>query len=112
MKNYEAIAVFSEMKKNELIELVKDFNRSIQTTTFNNEMLLTTQKSFEEKNLKMHEDISLAIAKLAGMVKSAAARGTQVIMATQSVDLINYFDAEDIVTVDQINGESQLKRFS
>lgn len=26
-----------------------------------------TQKSFEEKNLKMHEDISLAIAKLAGV---------------------------------------------
>jgi predicted ATPase len=46
------------------------------------------------------------------MVKSAAARGTQVIMATQSVDLINHFEAEDIVTVDQIDGASQLKRLS
>jgi predicted ATPase len=33
-------------------------------------------------------------------------------MATQSVDLINHFEAEDIVTVDQIGGASQLKRLS
>lgn len=61
----------------------------------------------DEPELGLHP---FAIAKLAGMIKSAAKRGIQVIVATQSADLVNYFDAEQIITIDQINGESQLNR--
>lgn len=43
-------------KKNDLINLVKDFNQSIQKTTYNNEMLLTTQKSFDEITFSTQSD--------------------------------------------------------
>jgi len=61
----------------------------------------------DEPELGLHP---FAITKLAGMIKSAATKGTQVIIATQSADLVNNFDPEHIITVDQINGESQFKR--
>lgn len=61
----------------------------------------------DEPELGLHPS---AIAKLAGLIKSAAAKKTQVIIATQSTDLISHFDAEDIITVDQINGESKFER--
>jgi len=61
----------------------------------------------DEPELGLHP---FAITKLAGMIKSAAAKGTQVIIATQSVDLINNFSPEQIITVDQDEGESQFKR--
>ena len=83
--------------------------RFIALTTLFLQPNLPSSIIIDEPELGLHP---VAIAKLAGMVKSAAARGTQVIMATQSVDLINHFEAEDIVTVDQINGASQLKRLS
>lgn len=63
----------------------------------------------DEPELGLHP---VAIAKLSGMIKSAAAKGCQIIVATQSTDLIGYFDAEDIITVDQINGESVYRRLS
>ena len=44
------------------------------------------------------------------MIKSAAAKGCQVIVATQSVDLINHFNPEDIITVDQKDGASVFQR--
>ena len=61
----------------------------------------------DEPELGLHP---AAIAKLSGMVKSAAAKKCQVIIATQSADLIGHFQAEDIVTVDQLNGESVFAR--
>jgi predicted ATPase len=61
----------------------------------------------DEPELGLHP---YAIAKLAGMIKSVCARGSQVILATQSADLVNHFNAEDIITTDQINGESQFNR--
>ena len=61
----------------------------------------------DEPELGLHP---FAITKLAGMIKSVASRGTQVIVATQSADLVNHFEADDIVTVDQIDGESQFYR--
>ena len=61
----------------------------------------------DEPELGLHP---MAVAKLAGLVKSAAAKGCQVIMATQSTDLISHFEPEDIVTVDQVNGESVFER--
>ena len=63
----------------------------------------------DEPELGLHPS---AITKLSGMIKSAAAKGCQVIIATQSTDLISHFNAEDIITVDQINGESIFKRLS
>lgn len=61
----------------------------------------------DEPELGLHPT---AIAKLAGLIKSVSRKGTQVIIATQSTDLISHFDAEDIITVDQINGESKFER--
>ena len=61
----------------------------------------------DEPELGLHPT---AIAKLSGMIKSAAMKDCQVIIATQSTDLISHFLPEDIITVDQINGESKFKR--
>ncbi|RYU97009.1 AAA family ATPase [Emticicia agri] len=63
----------------------------------------------DEPELGLHPT---AIAKLAGLIKSVAAKGCQVILATQSTDLISHFEPEDIITVDQINGESIFKRLN
>ena len=63
----------------------------------------------DEPELGLHP---YAIAKLAGMIKSVAGKDTQVILATQSADLVNHFDPEDIITVDQIDGESQFNRLN
>jgi predicted ATPase len=61
----------------------------------------------DEPELGLHPT---AIAKLAGLVKSVSAKNSQVIIATQSTDLISHFEPEDILTVDQINGESIFNR--
>lgn len=61
----------------------------------------------DEPELGLHP---VAVTKLAGMIKSVANCGTQVIIATQSADLVNHFDAEDVITVSQLNGESTFKR--
>ena len=61
----------------------------------------------DEPELGLHP---FASQKLSGMIKSAAAKGTQIIIATQSADLISNFNAEDIITVNQINGVSVMKR--
>lgn len=61
----------------------------------------------DEPELGLHP---FAISKLSGMIQSAAARGTQVIVATQSPDLVSYFQPKDIITVDQINGETTFNR--
>ena len=63
----------------------------------------------DEPELGLHPT---AIAKLAGMIQSAAAKGCQVIVATQSTDLISHFAPEDILTVDQIDGESVFERLN
>ena len=61
----------------------------------------------DEPELGLHPT---AIAKLAGMIKSVSERGCQVICATQSTDLLSHFLPEDIVTVDQFDGESHFRR--
>lgn len=63
----------------------------------------------DEPELGLHP---FAIAKLAGLAKSASQKGCQIIMATQSVELINHFSAEDIIAVDNRNGESVFERLS
>jgi len=61
----------------------------------------------DEPELGLHP---AAICKLAGLIRSASQRGCQVIVATQSTDLINFFNAEDIITVDQSGGVSCFTR--
>lgn len=61
----------------------------------------------DEPELGLHP---VAITKLAGMIKSAATRGCQMIISTQSVNLINQFDADDIITVDRKDGQSVFNR--
>lgn len=63
----------------------------------------------DEPELGLHP---VAIAKLAGMIKSAAERGCQIIVSTQSVNLINYFNPEDVITVDRREGQSVFERLN
>ena len=63
----------------------------------------------DEPELGLHPS---AIAKLSGMIKSVSDRGCQVIIATQSTDLISHFAPEDIITVDQVNGETEFNRLN
>jgi predicted ATPase len=63
----------------------------------------------DEPELGLHPH---AITKLAGMIQRAAQKGTQVIVATQSADLVNHFEPNDVVTVDQKQGETQLNRLT
>ena len=63
----------------------------------------------DEPELGLHP---VAIIKLAGMIKSAAERGCQIIISTQSVNLINNFKAEDIITVDRKDGQSVFNRLN
>ena len=63
----------------------------------------------DEPELGLHP---MAIQKLAGLIKSVSGKGTQIIIATQNCDLISQFNAEDVVTVNQINGETVMKRLN
>jgi predicted ATPase len=62
----------------------------------------------DEPELGLHP---YAIALLADMVRSAS-QNTQVVLATQSVTLVNQFSPEDIVVVDRVGGETILRRLS
>jgi predicted ATPase len=57
----------------------------------------------DEPELGLHP---LAIVKLAGMVQIAS-QNTQVIISTQSANLIDYFEPEDIITVDKNKEDNQ-----
>jgi len=81
--------------------------RFIALTTLFLQPNLPSTIIIDEPELGLHPS---AITKLAGMIKSVSARETQVIVATQSADLVNHFEPDDIVTVDQTNGESRFKR--
>lgn len=63
----------------------------------------------DEPELGLHP---VAIEKLAGLIKSASQRGTQVIAATQNAELISNFEPSDILTVDQRDGQSQIHRLN
>ncbi len=81
--------------------------RFIALTTLFMQPKLPDTIIIDEPELGLHPT---AIAKLAGMMKSVAAKKCQVVIATQSTDLISHFEPEDIVTVDQINGASVFER--
>ena len=60
----------------------------------------------DEPELGLHP---AAIEKLASMIKRASLK-SQIIISTQSSNLIDYFDAEDIVVVDRENKQSVFRR--
>jgi predicted ATPase len=60
----------------------------------------------DEPELGLHPT---AITILAGLLKKASKR-SQVIVSTQSVSLVNEFDAEDIIVVEKENAETVFKR--
>jgi predicted ATPase len=61
----------------------------------------------DEPELGLHPT---AINKLSGLIKSAAAKDCQIIVSTQSVTLLNNFEAEDIITVDKEDNQSVFRR--
>ncbi|MFA7616754.1 MAG: AAA family ATPase [Weeksellaceae bacterium] len=61
----------------------------------------------DEPELGLHPT---AINRLSGLIKSASDKGCQIIISTQSVSLINNFEAEDIITVDKADNQSVFKR--
>lgn len=61
----------------------------------------------DEPELGLHP---VAIEKLAGLIKMAANRGTQIIAATQCAELISNFEPEDILTVNQRDGHTDIQR--
>jgi len=81
--------------------------RFIALTTLFMQPSLPTSIIIDEPELGLHP---FAISKLAGMIKSVSARGTQVIIATQSSDLVNHFEPDCIITVDQVDGGTIFNR--
>ena len=61
----------------------------------------------DEPELGLHP---FAINKLAAMIKRASIKGTQVIVSTQSTDLVNNFEPEDIIAVDRKDNQSVFNR--
>jgi len=61
----------------------------------------------DEPELSLHP---VTINKLAGLMKSASQKGCQIIVSTQSVNLLNNFDPEDIITVDKVENQSSFDR--
>jgi predicted ATPase len=60
----------------------------------------------DEPELGLHP---FAINKLAGLIKKASAH-TQIIISTQSVNLVDNFSPEDIITVDRKDGQTIFNR--
>jgi len=70
--------------------------------------VLPTTVLLDEPELGLHPQ---AIGLLAEMLKSAATR-TQLVVATQSVTLVNHFDPDAIVVVEQKKGQSLFRRLA
>lgn len=62
----------------------------------------------DEPELGLHP---FAITKLAAMIKSASSK-TQIIISTQSVSLLDQFDADDVIVVDREDNQTVFKRQS
>lgn len=63
----------------------------------------------DEPELGLHP---AAVEMLAGMIHSAAGKGCQLIVSTQSVDLISSFEPEDVIVVDREDGQSVFHRLN
>lgn len=62
----------------------------------------------DEPELGLHP---AAIDLFASMVKSVAATGTQVVFATQSAILVDYFDPDDVIVADRADGATEFSRY-
>ena len=62
----------------------------------------------DEPELGLHP---LAITMLASMIKTASV-DTQVILATQSPILLDYFEPEDVLVADRVDGATEFRRLS
>lgn len=60
----------------------------------------------DEPELSLHPATA---AHIAGAIK-AAARHTQIIVATQSVEMLNHFDPADVIVTERHDGETQFRR--
>ncbi|QFZ16789.1 AAA family ATPase [Saccharothrix syringae] len=60
----------------------------------------------DEPELGLHP---YAVVQLAGLLRQASARG-QVLIATQSVTLMNQFDIDDLIVVERVDGASAFTR--
>lgn len=63
----------------------------------------------DEPELGLHP---FAINKLSGLLQSVVARGCQVIVSTQSVNLLNNFEPNNIITVDKEDNQSVFNRLN
>lgn len=61
---------------------------------------------FDEPELGLHP---FALEVLANLISEAADR-TQIIVSTQSVQLLNHFQPEDVIVVDRVKGASEFRR--
>lgn len=68
--------------------------------------LMSDTLLIDEPELGLHP---YALTILAALIKRAAER-KQLIIATQSVELVNHFNAEDLIVVDRVNNASTFKR--
>ena len=62
----------------------------------------------DEPELGLHPS---AISILSSLVKQASRRA-QIIISTQSVNLLNYFDADNVLVADRIGGQSVFRRLN
>lgn len=63
----------------------------------------------DEPELGLHP---YALSTIIGLAKAVTDYGSQVILATQSTTLLDHFEPEDIIVVEQDNGESSFKRLN
>jgi len=61
----------------------------------------------DEPELGLHP---VAINKLSGLLRSASRKESQIIISTQSVNLVSNFESESILTVDRVENESVFNR--
>jgi len=78
----------------------------LATVLLQPEVFMPAAILIDEPELGLHP---FAISVLAGLMKSAS-REHQLIISTQSVELVNEFDAEDLIVVDKRGGASTFKR--
>lgn len=83
--------------------------RFIALTTLLLQPVLPEVIIIDEPELGLHPT---AVNKFAGMIRSASRGGSQIIVSTQSVELINNFEPEDIITVDRKDGQSVFSRLN
>lgn len=80
--------------------------RMISLTTLLLQPDLPSTIIIDEPELGLHP---FAISKLAALIQSAATR-TQVIISTQSINLLDQFDADDVIVVEREDNQTVFKR--